>query len=146
MSLTDPSSKMSKSASNPLSRILITDSPSAIKQKLMSALTDSTNSVSYSPTTSPGVSNLLHLLSAFNGTGKSAEELGGELERSGMGLGTFKGLVADAVSEGLKEVRGEFEKIVSDEAYLEEVAKRGAERARESAEETMRIVRGAVGL
>lgn len=89
---------------------------------------------------------MLHLLAAFEGSGKSAEELGEELERSGMGLGAFKGLVTDAVSEGLKGVRGEFERIVKDEGYLKEVARRGAERARESAEETMKVVRGAVGL
>lgn len=72
--------------------------------------------------------------------------MGNEFEGRGVGLGGFKGVVADAVSEGLKDVRGEFERIVGDEGYLEEVARRGAERARESAEETMRVVRGAVGL
>ncbi|CZR59305.1 related to mitochondrial tryptophanyl-tRNA synthetase [Phialocephala subalpina] len=146
MSLTDPSSKMSKSATNPSSRILITDSPSTIKRKLASALTDSSNSVSYSPSSRPGVTNLLHLLSAFDSTGKSAEELGMELERSGMGLGAFKSLVAEAVSEGLKGVRERFERVMGDEGYLEGVAERGAVRARESAGETMKIVRKAVGL
>ncbi|KAE8451829.1 hypothetical protein EG329_002669 [Mollisiaceae sp. DMI_Dod_QoI] len=146
MSLTDPLSKMSKSASNPLSRILITDPPSTIKKKLMSALTDCTNSVSYSPTSRPGVTNLLHLLSAFHPNGKSAEELGNELENSGMGLGAFKTLVADSVSEGLKGVRERFEEVMGEEGYLDEVARKGAVKARESAEETMQIVRGAVGL
>ncbi|KUJ19784.1 Nucleotidylyl transferase [Mollisia scopiformis] len=146
MSLTDPLSKMSKSAPNPLSRILITDSPSTIKKKLTSALTDNSNSVSYSPSLRPGVTNLLHLLSAFDPSGKSAEEIGGELERSGMGLGAFKALVTDAVVEGLKGVRGEFERVVREEGFLEGVARRGAERARESAEGTMGVVRGAVGL
>lgn len=69
-----------------------------------------------------------------------------ELERSGMGLGAFKSLVAEAVSEGLKGVRERFERVMGDEGYLEGVAERGAVRARESAEETMKIVRKAVGL
>ncbi|KAF8866015.1 Nucleotidylyl transferase [Acephala macrosclerotiorum] len=115
MSLTDPLSKMSKSATNPSSRILITDSPSTIKKKLASALTDSSNSVSYSRSLRPGVTNLLHLLSAFDSSGKTAEELGNELEGSGIGLGAFKSLVADAVSEGLRGVRERFERVMGDE-------------------------------
>lgn len=63
-----------------------------------------------------------------------------------MGLGAFKTLVAESVSEGLKGVRERFEEVMGEEGYLDEVARKGAVKARESAEETMQIVRGAVGL
>lgn len=63
-----------------------------------------------------------------------------------MGLGVFKKLVGEAVGEGLSGVRERFERIVGEEGYVEEVARRGAVRARESAEETMVLVREAVGL
>ena len=49
MSLQEPHLKMSKSDTDPRSRILITDSADEIHRKIMSALTDSTNSVSYDP-------------------------------------------------------------------------------------------------
>ncbi|KAH9221881.1 hypothetical protein DL95DRAFT_381661 [Leptodontidium sp. 2 PMI_412] len=146
MSLTTPSSKMSKSAPSPLSRILITDTPSTITQKISSALTDSQNNVSWDPISRPGVSNLLTLLSSFDEHGRSAQELGEKLEKEGMGLGAFKKLVAGAVADGLKGVREEFERVLAEEGYVEEVARRGAVKARESAEETMVLVREAVGL
>ncbi|KAH7321879.1 tryptophanyl-tRNA synthetase, partial [Rhexocercosporidium sp. MPI-PUGE-AT-0058] len=146
MSLTTPSSKMSKSAPSPLSRILITDSPTTITQKISSALTDSQNNVSWDPISRPGVSNLLTLLSSFDEHGRSPQELGEKLEMEGMGLGAFKKLVAGAVGEGLRGVREEFERVMAEEGYVEEVARRGAVRAKESAEETMVLVREAVGL
>ncbi len=63
-----------------------------------------------------------------------------------MGLGAFKKLVAGEVSHGLEGVRNEFTRVLGEDGYIEEVARRGAVRARESAEETMVLVREAVGL
>ena len=63
-----------------------------------------------------------------------------------MGLGALKKLVAGVVADGLKGVREEFERVLAEEGYVEEVARRGAVKARESAEETMVLVREAVGL
>lgn len=146
MSLTDPLKKMSKSAPSPLSRILITDSPSTISRKMSSALTDSDNSVSYSPSARPGVSNLLTLLSSFDAEGRSPQELGEKFEREKMGLGAFKKLVAGNVGEALSGVRENYERIIGEKGYVDEVARRGAMRARESAEKTMVLVREAVGL
>jgi tryptophanyl-tRNA synthetase len=143
MSLQNPRQKMSKSHPDPRSRILITDSPSTIKANIMSALTDSINSVSYDPINRPGVSNLLTLLSHFEAQGISAEELGEAY--SHMGLGEFKALVADAITVGLEGVRSEYERILGEEGFIESVEKEGGRRARESAEETMVLVREAVG-
>lgn len=65
-----------------------------------------------------------------------------------MRLKEFKRLVADTIERELSGVRERFERLMGkDEGrYLDEVEKRGATRARESAEETMVIVREAVGL
>ncbi|CZT46418.1 uncharacterized protein RSE6_06844 [Rhynchosporium secalis] len=104
------------------------------------------NLVTWDPVSRPGVSNLLALLSSFDKHGRSAQELGGMLEKEGMGLGAFKKLVAGEVREGLRDVRERFERVLGEEGYVEEVARRGAVRARESAEETMVLVREAVGL
>jgi tryptophanyl-tRNA synthetase len=144
MSLQDPTSKMSKSAPNPLSRILLTDQPSEINKKLMAALTDSQNAVSYQPTERPGVANLLELLSHFDSEGRSATELAQAYRE--MGLGQFKKLVGETISETLAPVRTEYERIMGEDGYLDGVAERGAKRARESAEETMVLVREAMGM
>ncbi|KAK6584329.1 hypothetical protein PZA11_002553 [Diplocarpon coronariae] len=146
MSLTSPTTKMSKSAPSPLSRILITDSPATITAKISSSLTDSDNSVSYSPALRPGVANLLSILASFDGQGRSPAELGAKYEREAVGLGAFKKDVAGAVSQGLEGVRREFERIVAEDGLVEDVAQKGARAARESAEETMVLVREAVGL
>ena len=62
MSLTEPTTKMSKSHSNPESRILLTDSDSEIQSKIKSAVTDSDYSISYDPEKRPGISNLIDIL------------------------------------------------------------------------------------
>ncbi|PBP17049.1 tryptophanyl-tRNA synthetase [Diplocarpon rosae] len=146
MSLTSPTTKMSKSAPSPLSRILITDSPSTITAKISSSLTDSDNSVSYSPSLRPGVSNLLSILASFDRDRRTPAQLGAKYEAAGMGLGAFKKVVAEAVVQGLDGVRREFERILAEEGYVEDVAEKGARAARESAEETIVLVREAVGL
>jgi tryptophanyl-tRNA synthetase len=137
---------MSKSHADPRSRILITDSAEEIQRKIMSALTDSTNSVSYEPESRPGVSNLLQLWSHFDSEGRPPEKLASSC--SGMGLKTFKTKVAEAIAESLAPVRRRYEELMKEDggAYVDFVESEGSRRARESAEETMVLVREAVGL
>ncbi|KAF4632593.1 hypothetical protein G7Y89_g5530 [Cudoniella acicularis] len=146
MSLQEPHLKMSKSHSDPRSRIIITDTPEAIQKKIMSALTDSTNSVSYDPENRPGVSNLLQLLSHFDVAGRSAQDLGAVY--GNLGLGQFKKVVAETISNSLEEIRNRYERVLSEDGgkYLDHVQKEGARKARESADETMALVREAVDL
>jgi tryptophanyl-tRNA synthetase len=145
MSLQEPHLKMSKSHLDPRSRILLTDNPDEITRKVMSALTDSVNSVSYDPVSRPGVSNLLQLLSYFSHNPKSAEELG-EIY-AGLGLGDFKALVSQTIADSLEGIRARYTEVMAEDGgrYLDYVEAKGAERARASAEATMAIVRDAVG-
>jgi tryptophanyl-tRNA synthetase len=145
MSLQEPHLKMSKSHQDPRSRILLTDNPDEIMWKVMSALTDSANSVSYDPVKRPGVSNLLQLLSYFSDNQKGPEELG-EIY-AGLGLGEFKGLVSQTVAGALEGIRARYAEVMAEDdgRYLDYVEVKGAERARASAEATMAIVRNAVG-
>lgn len=53
---------MSKSAVNPKSRILISDSKDEIEMKIRKAVTDSETHISYDPVRRPGISNLLCIL------------------------------------------------------------------------------------
>ncbi|KAG0648338.1 Tryptophanyl-tRNA synthetase [Hyphodiscus hymeniophilus] len=146
MSLQEPHLKMSKSHADPRSRILITDSADEIYRKVMSALTDSTNSVSYDPSKRPGVSNLLQLWSHFDAEGRSPEELA--LACRDMNLRTFKTKVSETIAASLEPIRMRFAELMREDggAYVEHVEKQGARKARESADSTMAIVREAVGL
>jgi len=141
MSLQDPAFKMSKSHSDPKTRILITDSPDEIRKKIMSALTDSVNSVSYDPRNRPGVSNLLQILSHFDTEGRSAEDLG--LAYSNLTLRELKTLVSDNIAQSLLPIRKRYEEVMAEDngAYIDHVQAKGAEKARESAEETMSVIR-----
>ncbi|RDL35066.1 Uncharacterized protein BP5553_06997 [Venustampulla echinocandica] len=146
MSLQEPHLKMSKSHVDPRSRILITDTPEIIYKKLMSALTDSTNSISYDPVARPGVSNLLELLSHFDAEGRDAQKLA--VVYGDLGLGQFKKVVATTISESLAGIREKYAQVLNQDggAYLDHVEREGARRARENANATMAIVREAVGL
>ena len=146
MSLQEPHLKMSKSHPDPRSRILITDSADEIHRKIMAALTDSTNSVSYEPETRPGVSNLLHLWSHFDAEGRSPEELATAC--ADMNLRTFKAKVSETIAESLAPIRTRYAELMGEDegAYINHVEKEGAKKARESAEATMEVVREAVGL
>lgn len=146
MSLQEPHLKMSKSHQDPRSRILVTDSPEDIFRTIRTALTDSTNSVSYDPEARPGVANLLQLLSYFDLESRSAAELGKIYANHN--LGSFKALVSERISSALQGVRERYlELIAADEGrYLDHVQADGARRASESANATLAIVKEAIGL
>jgi tryptophanyl-tRNA synthetase len=67
---------------------------------------------------------------------------------TGMGLKAFKVLVAETIAGKLEGIRRAFEEVMREGngQHLDEVERKGAEGARESAEATMSIVREAVGL
>lgn len=145
MSLNDPTSKMSKSNKSERSRILITDTPDEIKAKIASALTDSLPGITYDTATRPGISNLLDILSIFDAQGRNSEDLAqhfGDLSPR-----QFKETVTEAVISGLKGVRERYVALLdSRDNHLDIVAKEGARKAQKSSEETMCLVKEAVGL
>ena len=93
------------------------------------------------PTTKPGVSNLLGILSAI--TGKSAADL--EVEFEGRMYGHLKVAVAEAVCATLAPVQERYAEIRADRAQLDRVMSHGAERARQRARLTVEKVYEAVG-
>jgi tryptophanyl-tRNA synthetase len=66
-SLRNPEHKMSKSVDDPAGTILLTDEPEDAAQKIMSATTDSYDSIRYDFGKQPGVSNLLQILALLSG-------------------------------------------------------------------------------
>ncbi|KAF7298378.1 Tryptophanyl-tRNA synthetase [Mycena kentingensis (nom. inval.)] len=141
LSLKDPSSKMSKSAPDAASRILLTDLPAQIESKIRGAVTDSiTSGITYDPVARPGTSNLLTILAACEGTAPES------IARGGWSHADLKREVAARVNALLEKPRAEFARIRADEGYLEQVAREGAEKAREISAATMQRVRERVGL
>ena len=140
MSLSDPTSKMSKSDPNQNSVVYILDSKDDVMRKFKRAVTDSETIVRYSPD-KPGVSNLMTIYRAF--TGKSFEEI--EREFDGKGYGDFKLAVGEACADGLAPVREEFARLIADKGYLEGIMKAGAEEASYYARRTMSKVRRKIG-
>ncbi|KAK1243062.1 hypothetical protein MKX07_003690 [Trichoderma sp. CBMAI-0711] len=144
MSLTEPTSKMSKSHPAQRSRILITDTPQEIRSKIATALTDSTPGISYDPATRPGISNLLEILSVFDPERRAPAQLAQEYAEASPKV--FKEAVADALVTGLHGIRDRYLELSADDSYLDRIEQQGAQKAQKSAEETMDIVKAAVGL
>jgi tryptophanyl-tRNA synthetase len=140
MSLTDPTSKMSKSDPSPKSRILLKDEPDEITRKIKSAVTDTGTDVLYNWDSKPGISNLLELFSVFSG--RPIAEL--VAEYGAAGYGAFKMAAADAIGQGLAPIRARYEAL--DRSEVEKVMARGAEHARTRAEAEMESVREKVGI
>ena len=89
----------------------------------------------------PGVNNLIGIYSAV--TGKTADEITAEFE--GKGYGDFKTAVGEAVVEELRPVRENYERYISDKATLEEIYRKGAERAERLANKTLYRVMKKIG-
>ena len=143
MSLTSPTSKMSKSDKDPNGCVYLLEKPEDIMRKFKKAVTDSDteNCVRYDPENKPGVANLMSIYSAT--TGKTYDEI--EAEFAGKGYGAFKPAVGEAVVETLRPIREESERLIKDKAYLESVYRAGAEKASYIAGKTLRKVYKKVG-
>ena len=141
MSLDDPTSKMSKSAENPLSRISLLDDESSIKKAIMKATTDSDGTVKYDLKNKAGISNLLTIYSVFSG--KTIKEL--EKHYEGQGSGTFKKDLVEITVDSLRPIRELYMEIRPSQE-LKDVLRDGASRAKEISERTMKRVRENFGL
>ena len=143
MSLTTPTSKMSKSDHDQNGCVYLMEKPEDIARKFKKAVTDSDTErcVRYAPEEKPGVANLMSIYSAC--TGKTFEEI--EREFDGLGYGAFKPAVGEAVIETLRPIREEAQRLMKDKAYLESVYRDGAEKAERIANKTLRKVYKKVG-
>ena len=141
MSLDDPTSKMSKSAVNPASRINLLDDPKTIKQKIGRATTDSERLAKFD-SQRPGITNLLTIYQML--TGKSQEDIESEFE--GNGYGAVKAAVTDQLVATLEPIQKRYYELINDLPTLESILKQGADEVRPIAQATMRNIKEAVGL
>lgn len=139
-SLKDPSVKMSKSSEDENSYILMLDDPKTIERKIKRAVTDSDANFCYSDD-QPGLKNLINIYQAFSN--KSVDDIVKEYE--GESYGPFKNDLAELVIESLRPIQEEYNRLINDKAYLEEVMAKGASKASYLANKTLRKVYRKVG-
>lgn len=139
LDLADPTAKMSKSA--PTGCVFLLDDPKVTRKKIMSAVTDSGREIRYDPQAKAGVSNLLTLLSAFDGRG--VEELAASYD--GRGYGDLKKDVAEVVGDFCIGFRERVDGLMADPAELSRLVRLGADRARAAAAPTLSAVYDRVG-
>ncbi|XP_046436104.1 tryptophan--tRNA ligase, mitochondrial isoform X1 [Neodiprion fabricii] len=141
-SLRDPTKKMSKSDPDPKSRLQLTDEPKVLLNKVKKAITDFTSEVTFALDERPGVSNLITIHSLLSG--KTHDEICREAQ--GLDTGRYKLVVADVVIEKLTPIRERLLELEREPQYLEEVLRKGGEKATDIACDCWHEVRDKVGL
>lgn len=141
MSLQDPTKKMSKSDDNPNAYISMMDDEKMIINKVKRAVTDSLAQINYTDE-QPGLQNLINIYCAC--TNKEVKEAVNEF--ADLGYGELKQRTAEAVIETLSPIQKEYSRIITDKAYLGEMAAVGREKAAKSAFKMLSKVHKKVGL
>ncbi|KAL9099260.1 MAG: hypothetical protein Q9163_005213 [Psora crenata] len=119
------------------SRINMNDTEDDIAAKIRLALTDSITGITYDPINRPGVSNLLELMSQFDGETRSADRLARIY--SCMSMREFKANAARALIDGLASFRERYHLLMhaNKARDLEDIANYGAVEAQKQATKTI---------
>ena len=142
MSLKNPENKMSKSGRKG-NAISLFDDPDTIKDKVMSAVTDTDNKIKYDQKDKPAVSNLLIIYSEFKG--ESIEDC--EQELRGKSYKEFKESLTDLLIEKLAPFRKKKSELeMRREVYVEEILSQGNRKAASYASSKIVEVRRNMGL
>ena len=143
MGLTDPKKKMSKSygSANYLGLI---DSPEIIQKKLSTAVTDPARKRK-TDKGHPEKCNLYTLHQLFSNQ-KQQKEISHACREAQFGCLDCKKLLAENISQELAPFRERYSQLIKEPEKVREILAEGAERARKIAGETMREVKGKMGL
>ena len=139
--LQDPTKKMSKSSENTKGVIFLLDDEVTIRKKIMSAVTDSDNSVVYDPVNKPGISNLLTIYASLKNI--SVEDA--SLYFKDYNYGNFKKEVADVVVDTLLGIQARYHEIM-DSGKIDDILNEGRDRAIEIAKAKYEEVLKKMGL
>ncbi len=142
MGLQNPTAKMSKSAKDPMDKILLTDSSEDIRKKLKRAVTDSENCVRFDKENKPGVSNLMGIYGIIKN--KTMDKI--EEEFKGKGYGEFKNAVAEAIIERLEPLQNRYNELIENPDKLKAIYEKGDKKAEEKANNILKNVYRKVGL
>ena len=142
MNLREPLEKMSKSSQSEFSRINLSDIPSAVKSKILRAVTDDESRVSFDPVTRPGVSNLVSIYASYSNktVGLVCQEFEGKTTHE------FKVALHDLLIDKLHSYQIEYNRIVAERGYVQEVLQQGKRKAFEIAQENMKRIMELIGL
>ena len=141
MSLQNPTAKMSKSDENLNNLISLTDQPNIIKKKIKRAVTDSGTDIVYDEKRQ-GLANLITIYSVV--TGKTISEI--ENDYQGKMYSDFKNDLGDILVDYLAPIQKEYDLLMKDKGHIEEILKKGAEKARYKAYKTLDKVYRKIGL
>ncbi|MFF4492197.1 tryptophan--tRNA ligase [Streptomyces sp. NPDC001544] len=140
MNLQEPASKMGKSDDCGPGIVYLLDEPDTVRKKIMRAVTDSGRHVVHDRERRPGVANLLEILAACTGGDPKA------LGEGYTSYGALKKDTAEAVVEVLRPVQARHKELCADAPYVEDVLRRGADRARAMARPVVDAAYRAIGL
>lgn len=139
----DGKGKMSKSE-NQLATLYLSDDDELIRKKVMKAKTDSGPTVPDMP--KPDYIENLFLLMKLVSTADIIEKFEADYNACTIRYGDMKKQLGEDMVRFIGPIREKAESIRNDAAYLKEVMEKGAEKARASARETMKLVREVMGL
>lgn len=142
MSLDNPLAKMSKSEAGE-GCVYLKDDAEAIRNKFMSAVTDSQNEIRYDKANQPGVSNLIEIYAAT--TDASIEAVTTQLQNLN-GYGELKAHVADAVIADLSPLQTHFQELRADEGRLQGILAAGKARVEGIANAKLADIHHTIGL
>jgi tryptophanyl-tRNA synthetase len=137
-SLRSPEKKMSKSVEDPAGTIMLSDDPGEAAKKVMSATTDSLESINYDWQKQPGITNLLQILALLSD--KPQAEINSQWQNKS-GYGELKAAVAEAVKTFLGDFQAKLAKVdeqkllnklSSDEAKMNQVANASLEKVQQA--------------
>ena len=138
----DGAGKMSKSQ-NQLATIFLADEDELIRKKVMKAKTDVGPTEPFTPKPDY-IENLFQLMSLVSSP-ETVKRFSDDYDQCRIRYGDMKKQLAEDMVKFITPIREKVNGILADEPYLERVMKQGAEKARASARETMKLVRTAMG-
>jgi tryptophanyl-tRNA synthetase len=138
----DGKGKMGKSEGE-ANAVYLSDSPEIIRKKVLKAVTDGGPTVENQEKPSE-IQNLFDLMKVVSTT-DTYEHFDGLYNKMQIRYGDFKKQLAEDMIIATAPIREKINDIANDEAYLRQVARYGAAKARESASRTIKEVREIIG-
>ena len=139
---TDGREKMSKSLGN---SILLSDPPEIVKEKVMKMYTDPTRIHPTDPGHVEGNPVFIYH-DAFNPNKEEVEDLKKRYREGQVGDVEVKEKLVGALNNFLDPIRQRRKEFESQPELVNDILKKGSERAREEAQETLKLVKEAMGL
>jgi len=133
--------KMSKSYGN---AIYLSDTPEEVEQKLKTMMTDPAR-VRRTDRGDPELSPVFHLHKVFS-TKEEQEEVARGCRTAGIGCLDCKKVLIKNIFAELRPIWDRRRELLENPSLIREAVAKGTEKARSAAEETMGLVRGAMGL